>query len=175
MTTTHPNDIRVVYLANETNPSLAKPPLSWVSFPRISENKVRVCGNRKYRVFNSMWTFPMRNMRKADCSDIGNRWRTFHMNCCKPTILSLIHFRSFISSTATNFYRGAYELYMFYWHCYTYQAPLLLTWINFNPSMDCNVWDEITYAFPNFNGVWEWMSNFIPHFAGNVITYPCWV
>ena len=31
-----------------------------------------------------------------------------------------------------------------------------------------NVWDEITYSFPNFNGatveVWEWMSNVIPHF-----------
>ena len=31
------------------------------------------------------------------------------------------------------------------------------------------VWDEITYPFPNFNGtavgVWEWISNFIPHFV----------
>ena len=22
--------------------------------------------------------------------------------------------------------------------------------------------------------VWEWISNFIPHFTGHVITYPCW-
>ena len=35
---------------------------------------------------------------------------------------------------------------------------LLPTWFNFNPSMDkynhmpCNVWDEITYPFLNFNG-----------------------
>ena len=40
------------------------------------------------------------------------------------------------------------------------------------------VWDEITYAFPNFNGatveVWECISNFIPHFTGHVITYSCW-
>ena len=40
-----------------------------------------------------------------------------------------------------------------------------------------NVWDEITYPFPNFNGgtveVWEWLSNFIPHFPGHMITYPC--
>ena len=39
------------------------------------------------------------------------------------------------------------------------------------------VWDDITYLFPNSNGwtveVWEWISNFIPHFTGHVITYPC--
>ena len=33
---------------------------------------------------------------------------------------------------------------------------------------------DISYPFPNFNGVWEWISNFIPHFTGHVITYPCW-
>ena len=36
-----------------------------------------------------------------------------------------------------------------------------------------NVWDEITYPFLNFNGatveVYEWMSNFIPHFTGHVV------
>ena len=35
------------------------------------------------------------------------------------------------------------------------------------------VWVEITYPFPNFSGatveVWEWVSNFIPHFTGHVI------
>ena len=34
---------------------------------------------------------------------------------------------------------------------------------------------EITYPLPNFNGttveVWEWISNFIPHFPVHVITY----
>ena len=38
--------------------------------------------------------------------------------------------------------------------------------------------DENAYPFPNFNGVavevWEWISNFIPHFT-RVITYPYWV
>ena len=39
--------------------------------------------------------------------------------------------------------------------------------------------DEITDPLPNFNNfvveVWEWISNFIPHFTGHdVITYPCW-
>ena len=41
------------------------------------------------------------------------------------------------------------------------------------------VWDEINYPFPNLNdgtvGVWELVNsyNFILHFAGHVITYPC--
>ena len=53
--------------------------------------------------------------------------------------------------------------------------PLLLTWIsNF---IHYKMWDEITHTFPNFNGcaidVWEWISNFIPHFTVHVITYPC--
>ena len=34
--------------------------------------------------------------------------------------------------------------------------------------MPSKVCDEVTYLFPNFNGctveVWEWRSNFIPHF-----------
>ena len=44
--------------------------------------------------------------------------------------------------------------------------------------MPSKVWDKITYPFPNFNGatleVWEWVSNFIPHFIMGLITYPCW-
>ena len=32
--------------------------------------------------------------------------------------------------------------------------------------------------FANFNGctveVWEWISNFIPHYTRCVIAYPCW-
>ena len=40
------------------------------------------------------------------------------------------------------------------------------------------VCDEISYPFPNFNGitveVWEWISIFILHFTGYVMTYPCW-
>ena len=43
--------------------------------------------------------------------------------------------------------------------------------------MHSKVWDEITYPFLNFNGctveVYEWISNFIPHFIIDVITYPC--
>ena len=60
------------------------------------------------------------------------------------------------------------------------QESVLALWINFNPSYTHHkhdkVWDEITYSLPNFNcaaiEVWEWLSNFIPHFTGHVITYP---
>ena len=40
-----------------------------------------------------------------------------------------------------------------------------------------NVRYEIIYPFPNFNGYtmddWEWISKFIPHITGYVITYQC--
>ena len=36
----------------------------------------------------------------------------------------------------------------------------------------------MTHPLPNFNGstvkVSKWIINFIPHFTGHVITYPCW-
>ena len=52
-------------------------------------------------------------------------------------------------------------------------GSLIPAWISNN--MPCKVWDEITYPFPNYNGstveVWEWISNFIPHFILDVITY----
>ena len=38
------------------------------------------------------------------------------------------------------------------------------------------MWYEITYPFWNFNGwtvkVWEWISNFTPHFTRHMIIYP---
>ena len=38
-----------------------------------------------------------------------------------------------------------------------------------------NIWDYIACPFPNFNSetveVWEWVSNFIPHFTRRVVTY----
>ena len=51
-------------------------------------------------------------------------------------------------------------------------STLLLT------SNDYKVWDEITFLFPNVNGVtaelWDWIDSFTPHFTGYVITYPFW-
>ena len=44
------------------------------------------------------------------------------------------------------------------------KVPLLLAWIEFNPSMDKiknmpnKVWGEITYPFPNFGGCIRWSS-----------------
>ena len=61
-------------------------------------------------------------------------------------------------------------------------GPLLPAWFNFIPACISNythyeLWDEITYPFPNINGatieVWEWINNFIPYFIMGVITYPC--
>ena len=44
--------------------------------------------------------------------------------------------------------------------------------------MPSNVWDEITYPFPNFNGgtveVCDWMIYFISHLIMDAITYPYW-
>ena len=50
----------------------------------------------------------------------------------------------------------------FYWHSLTLIPAWISNYIHYK------VWDEITYPFPNFNGVtvevWEWISNFIPCF-----------
>ena len=62
------------------------------------------------------------------------------------------------------------------------QGPLSLTWFNFNARMDNNmpgnVWDEISYPFPNVSGctveVWKWIRSFIPHLIMDIITIPCW-
>ena len=44
--------------------------------------------------------------------------------------------------------------------------------------MPGKVWGEIIYKFLNFNGctieVKEWISNYIPRFIMDIITYPCW-
>ena len=58
---------------------------------------------------------------------------------------------------------------------YKHGLTLIPTWISNYSHYE--VWDEITYLFLNFNGavnkVWEWLSDFIPHFPGHVIIYPC--
>ena len=39
------------------------------------------------------------------------------------------------------------------------------------------MWNEVTYPFPNSNGVTveveEWINNLIPHFTEHVMSYPC--
>ena len=60
------------------------------------------------------------------------------------------------------------------------QEPLLPTWINFDPAWISNyihyeMWNEITYPLPNFNGctveVWELVSSFNPDFTGHLTHY----
>ena len=57
-------------------------------------------------------------------------------------------------------------------------APInfIVTWVSIYISY--KLCDEITYSFSNFKNtaveVWEWMSNFIPHFTEYVINYTCW-
>ena len=57
---------------------------------------------------------------------------------------------------------------------FTNVLSLISAWIS--NYIHYEVWDEITDPFPNFNGatveVWEWTSDFIPHFIEHVITYP---
>ena len=41
--------------------------------------------------------------------------------------------------------------------------------------MRSEVWDEITYPFPNLSGctveAWEWKSNFTPHLITDITTF----
>ena len=59
---------------------------------------------------------------------------------------------------------------------YEHGLTLIPAWISNH--MIGNVWGPIAYPFLNFNGctveVKEWISNFIPHFIMDEITYPCW-
>ena len=59
---------------------------------------------------------------------------------------------------------------------YKHGLTLITAWISNH--MSSKVWEEITHPFPNFNGatveVWEWLSNFIPNFTMDIITYPCY-
>ena len=62
-------------------------------------------------------------------------------------------------------------------HRTTATRTVLLTWLNFNPSMDNNhMCSKMSYPLPNVHGcnveVWEWMSNLIPHFIMCIIVYP---
>ena len=59
---------------------------------------------------------------------------------------------------------------------YYHGLTLISAWIS--NYIYYKLWGEITYPFLNFNGctveVYEWISNFIPHFTGHVITNTCW-
>ena len=56
---------------------------------------------------------------------------------------------------------------------YQHGLTVISAWISNH--IHYNVWDEITYPFPNFNGctveVWEWISNFIPHIGHGLLIH----
>ena len=61
-------------------------------------------------------------------------------------------------------------------HCFLWLLLLILIPTRMSNYFHCRLWDEIIYPFPNFSGwtgIWEWISNFFPHFTVHVITYPC--
>ena len=71
-------------------------------------------------------------------------------------------------------------------HCHLFRSPFYQHGLTEIPPCISNhtsmkLWDWIIQPFPNFSGttevctdeVWEWISNFIPHFIMDVITYPC--
>ena len=71
-----------------------------------------------------------------------------------------------------------------WWHKHKLQhgPPWLLSLRCFNFNHSMNKWlhpfVQCAMKFPIFNvaafEVWEWMSDFIPHFTGHVVTYLCW-
>ena len=62
-----------------------------------------------------------------------------------------------------------------WWRHHEHGLILILAWIS--TRMASKVWDEITYPSQTSTvhtvDVWEWMSNFIPHFIIDVIIHPC--
>ena len=100
------------------------------------------------------------------CSDVLFN-KTLVMNSYSPQI-NLFNLSKFdLLSTAVSQKTGPF---------YLCGLTLIPAWISNH--IHYNVWDEVTYPFTNFNRevieVWGWICNFIPHFAGHVITYPCW-
>ena len=74
-------------------------------------------------------------------------------------------------------YKTGQPCYDTVWAYFTSRDDMQLNLKSLNP-IHGKVWDDNTCPFPNFNGatveVWEWISNFIPHFTRHLITYPCW-
>ena len=56
-----------------------------------------------------------------------------------------------------------------------HQHRLILITASLSNYIIYNVWDEFIDSFPIVNGeaveIWEWVSNFLLHFTGHVITY----
>ena len=127
---------------------------------------VKKCCNQRLLTW-----IPTDNFTAASQSDtiFGNVYRQLD---------PVVFFRRNVLPPLWEHINAAWKTFYMYWVL----GPLLLTWFNLIPVWISNhihyhVWDKITYPFLNFNGAtvedWKWIGNFIPHFAGHIITYPC--
>ena len=113
----------------------------------------------------------------CDCKDInlvdfsfGWNWKLIHIRCSDQRR----------TNSNTQMLVQTYGLWYFdplcRGHFYWRGLTLNPAWISNHTPSKLWVWDKITCPFPNFNGatveVWEWISNFIPHFIMYIITYP---
>ena len=133
-------------------------------------------------------------------SDAGTLWRCLHsvwvmsigpnvwyevvplITCC--SVLTWTVRRSGLSTQGRiqgiviwnyrDLYNGFVYYVLFSRLVYQHGITLIPAWIS-NHRLT-TVWGENTYPFPNFNGstveVWEGISNLIPRFIMDVITYP---
>ena len=109
---------------------------------------------------NTMYTQPI-NMINSSISVY--RETSYAHFCALVIFLLYCHCTEYwIGSSSSAWHHG--PLLLFYLHGLT----LTPAWIN--DYIHYKVWDGITYPFPNINGstveVWEWNSNFTPHFIG---------
>ena len=90
----------------------------------------------------------------------------------------LEHYQAFVVSFLNMLSRALHNAYVLQTESarYPFCLTLIPTWIN--NRMRSKVWDIITCPLPNFSGViievWEWVSNWIPHFMMDVIIYSDW-
>ena len=147
---------------------------------RPSRKSIRVC------YFNSI----QHNTQQRDSLDLRNKENDFFKTSTrvtqrfthnavipKRTLLSEIIWKwIFVMMTLCLWHSRHFRCAFCWAPFYSHGLTPIPTWIS--NYIHCKVWDEISYPFLKFNGaaveVYEWVSNFIPHFAGQVITYPCW-
>ena len=88
-----------------------------------------------------------------------------------PKVMHIFHSTSLMAETWQSM--NKYTRGLFYYEHISTSIPVCI-----GDHMPNRVWDEITYPFPNFDSctveVEEWVSNFVPYFIMDVITFPCW-
>ena len=127
--------------------------LYWTAFPKLSNIAFRE-GNIDYIVRSrdanpALWL--------ADCYIVDNIYIYMYIyNVCVDILASPLQWQSCCRGVG-------------WW-------SFILIWIS--NYIHYEMCDEITYPFPSFNDATvefgEWINNFIAHFIGHVISYPCW-